>query len=210
MKKTIDSEDQIEENGAQEIEIEYLTGKKPSTRKKSAEEGPSDPDREKSLKSKLKKKDVEIDRLSEENDKLRGEYLRCAADKDNLRKRLEREKNEFFQYALAELLKEVLAIQDNFERALESEADKTGAGLREGIELIYKQVSDLLQKQGVAPIASEGGRFDPTTQQAFMSEESEEVEEPMVSEELQKGYMIQDRLLRPALVKVAIPKKKEN
>lgn len=159
------------------------------------------------VKKKLKKKEAEIKNLHKEIAELKEEYLRQLAEKENLRKRLEREKNEYYDYALSELLKELLLVLDNFERALDSENQGDGKSFREGIEMIYKQFQDLLMKQGVTPIEIKEKKFDPYLHQAFAAEESEEVEEPVVSEELQRGYKLHDRLLRPALVKVIVPKK---
>ncbi len=185
-----------------EIEIEYLTPKK-----KISEETKEEKGQIKSLKNALKKKDSEIKQLKKELDSLKDEFLRKAADMENLRKRLEREKNEYFKYALNELLRDLLGILDNFERALESQNHDDEKSLRTGLEMIYKQFYDLLVKQGVSPIDIKEKKFDPHLHQAFITEESDQVEEPQVEEELQKGYTIHDRLLRPSLVKVAIPKK---
>ncbi|MHB8055967.1 MAG: nucleotide exchange factor GrpE [Candidatus Aminicenantales bacterium] len=131
--------------------------------------------------------------------------LRTLAETDNLRKRLEREKNEYFQFALSDVLKDILHVIDNLERALK--AQDSSEGFREGIELIRKQMIDLVTKRGVTPIERTDGKFDPTIHQALLTEEVEGIEEPMVGEELQKGYMLNDRLLRPALVKVLLPRK---
>ena len=162
----------------------------------------------KPLKDKLKKKDAEIKALRQELADLKEAHLRRLADTENLRKRLEREKSEFQQYALNEILLELVVVNDNFERALQSVpaegADKT---LREGVELIFRMLQALLAKHGVRPVVPEGRTFDPNIQHAMVVAESDQVEEPTVEEELQKGYMIHDRLLRPALVKVLVPKK---
>ena len=162
---------------------------------------------DKALKAKLKKREDEIKQLREDAEDLKNDFLRLAAEKDNLRKRLEREKSDYFQFALSDVLKEFLTVLDNFERALASGNREDCDSLREGIELIYKQYLDLLKKQGVQPIVCEDTAFDPRIQQAFMTEESEEVDEPTVGEEFQKGYMHHERLLRPSLVKVFLPKK---
>ena len=160
------------------------------------------------LKDKLKKRDAEIKQLKKELDDLKEAHLRRLADMENLRKRFEREKTEFHQYALSGVMLELLAIGDNFERALKSEpSDADGKTLREGIELILRMFQSLLTKHGVRPIVIENGAFDPAFHHAMMVEESGEVEEPTIAEELQKGYMIHDRLLRPTLVKVLVPKK---
>jgi molecular chaperone GrpE len=164
-------------------------------------------DKTKILKDKLSTRESEIKLLKAENKTLKEEFLRKVADMENLRKRLEREKSEFYQYALSELLKELFDVLDNFERALETQNKGNGKSFREGIEMIYKQYQDLLMKQGVEPIEIKEKKFDPRFHQAFITEESEDVAEPEVVEELQKGYTLHNRLLRPALVKVAIPKK---
>lgn len=200
-----DKEAEKKEQEGQEIEIEYITSKKKKPTKKPALSS----EKAKELKDKLKQKEEEVKELALELEDIKNEFLRLAADKDNLRKRLEREKNEYFQYALSETLKDVLIVLDNFERALASEAQSKKAGFREGIEMIYKQLLDITKKHGVTAIEIEDKRFDPRLQQAFITEESDEVEEPQVSEELQPGYMLHDRLLRPALVKVLVPKKEK-
>jgi molecular chaperone GrpE len=179
---------------------------KPAEKKEKAHKAAQD--KTKIFKDKLDKQESEIKELKKENEKLKDEYLRKAAEMENLRKRLEREKNEFYQYALSELLKELLVVLDNLERALETQSKGNGKSLREGVEMIYKQYQDLLMKQGVKPIEIKEKKFDPHLQQAFITEESEDVEEPEVIEELQRGYTLHNRLLRPALVKVSVPKKK--
>ncbi len=168
-------------------------------------------DEVKKLKSKIKKLESKVRHLKEENSELKEanenyktEYLRKAADMENMRKRIEKEKSDYFNYALCDVLKDVLSILDNFERALESEQE---SNLREGIELIYKQLKDFLRKQGVVPVEMEEKKFNPNIHQAFMTEESGNVDEPQIAQVLQKGYKMNDRLLRPAMVKVIVPKK---
>lgn len=162
----------------------------------------------KPLKDKLKKKDAEIKDLKQELADLKETHLRRLADMENLRKRFEREKGEFQQYALSDLLLELLDISDNFERALQTApADAAGTSFREGVDLIFRMLQALLAKHGVRPIVPENRIFDPNFQHAMTVAESDQIEEPTVEEELQKGYMLHDRLLRPALVKVLVPKK---
>ncbi len=169
----------------------------------------------KPLKDKLKKKDAEIKALKDEAaglkrelDDLKEAHLRRLADTENLRKRFEREKDDYRQYALSELMTEILVIGDNFERALQNAPAEGGdASFREGVELIFRMLQALLAKHGVRPIVPGSRIFDPNIQHAMTVAESDQVEEPTVEEELQKGYMIHDRLLRPALVKVLVPKK---
>jgi len=173
----------------------------------------------KTLKAEIEELKKEVERRTEETGSAREEArtaqnellewkdkaLRTLAETDNLRKRLEREKNEYFQFALEDVLKDFLHVIDNLERALQAQ-DATD-GFREGVELICKQMNDLVAKRGVTPIERPDGRFDPAVHQALVTEEAEGIEEPMIGEELQKGYMLNDRLLRPALVKVLLPKK---
>ena len=184
---------------AQEVEIEYLTGNEEKVKKRT--------DEEEQLKKKLRKKDTEIKRLRQEIENIKADYLRQIADKENIRKRFEREKSEYYDYALSEFLRELLEVLDNFERALNSQDKENGKSFREGVQMIYKQYRDLLVKQGVTPIDIEDKKFDPHLHQAFMTEESDEVDEPEVSEELQRGYKLHNRLLRPSLVKVMVPRK---
>lgn len=160
------------------------------------------------LKEKLKKREAELKQLRKEVDELKDAHLRKLAEMENLRKRFEREKGEFQQYALSGLLLELLGVADNFERALQSAAaDADGKTLREGVELILRMFQNLLAKNGVRPIALESRAFDPNFHHAMTVEESDAVEEPEVAEVLQKGYMHHDRLLRPTLVKVLVPRK---
>lgn len=156
----------------------------------------------------LRAENAELAKLREENAELRDQYLRKLADTDNLRKRFEREKSEHRQYALSELLLELLDVLDNFERALESPGE-TGEGdtFRSGVELIHRMFQNVLLRKGVRPLESSGRTFDPAFHHAMTVEESDEVSEPEVAEVLQKGYMLHNRLLRPALVKVLVPRK---
>jgi molecular chaperone GrpE len=140
--------------------------------------------------------------LRQENEDLKNRYLRTLADFDNLRKRTEREKADFFRYATSAVLKDLLPILDNFDRALEhSVADDE---FHKGVELIYKQLYDVLYKHGLRPIDEVGVHFDPNIHEAVMREEDATVPSHTVTMILQKGYFLHDRLLRPAMVKVAV------
>lgn len=199
-----ESKNEHSEKGEGLVEVEYLTDKKKST-KEVGEKG----NQISSLKARLKKKDAEIKNLKKKFQKLQEDFLRKAAEMENLRKRLEREKSDYQQYAMSEHLRELLGVMDNFERALASKNQGEEESLQKGVEMIHKQLYDLLQKQGVKLIKIEDNRYDPHLHQAFLTEESDQVTELQVAEELQKGYTIHDRLLRPSLVKVYIPKKEE-
>jgi len=166
-----------------------------------------DHDPARTLKDKLERREHEIEHLRREIAELKDKYLRAAAEMDNTRKRLEREKADFLQFAQADLYKELLAVLDNFERARRTGEGLEGKGFQEGIELIHKQFTDLLRKRGVTPLDQPDRRFDPAVHQAILTEEKEGLTEAEVGEELQKGYFLHDRLLRPALVKVWLPKK---
>ncbi len=142
------------------------------------------------------------DALRQENQDLKNRYLRTLADFDNLRKRTEREKADFFRYATAAVLKDLLPILDNFDRALEhSDADDE---FHKGVELIYKQLYDVLYRNGLRPIDEVGVHFDPNIHEAVVREEDSTIPSHTVTMILQKGYFLHDRLLRPAMVKVAV------
>jgi len=164
----------------------------------------------KALKNKLKKSQAEIKQLKTDLNECKTEYLRQLADKENLRKRLEREKQEFFQHSLSDVFLDLLTILDNFERALKSDVQEEEKSFREGIDLIYKQFLSMLEKKGVKPINIEDKKFDPRFHQAFATAQSAEIQEAQIDEEFQKGYTLNDRLLRPTLVKVLVPEKEED
>ena len=164
---------------------------------------------EKRSRVKLKQKEAELKALKAERDELRDKYLRKLAEMENLRKRFERERQEYIQYALGDFLKELLIVLDNFERALQSRDESDGKSFQAGVEMIHRQYLDLLRRKGVRPIEPKDKVFDPTLQQAVMTEESDAVAEPEVAEELQRGYTLNEKLLRPSLVKVLVPKKGE-
>ena len=140
--------------------------------------------------------------LEKERDTLKEQLLRAVADFDNYRKRIERERRELSDYAATDVLLELLPIIDNFERALQAPAGGDEA-FKKGVELIHKQMLDLLRKRGVTLIDALGADFDPNVHQAVIHEPSDEHREGEVMQELQRGYKLGDRLLRPAMVKVA-------
>jgi len=145
----------------------------------------------------------EIDALRREIADLRDRSLRTLADFDNFRKRAERERQEVRRYALLEPLREFLPIADNLERALS--AGGSAEDLKRGVELILRQMQDLLRRFGVREVEADGAAFNPAVHEAVARTESDRVTVPTVSETLVRGYMLHDRLLRPAMVKVAVP-----
>jgi molecular chaperone GrpE len=146
---------------------------------------------------------VDVEALKAERDALQDRLLRTAAEFDNYRKRIDRERREQSESAAASLLAEVLPVVDNLERALQAPSGPEAAGYRAGVELIHRQLLDLLRKRGVTPIEALGTDFDPRFHQAVSQETSEAHRDGEVMEEMQRGYMLGDRLLRPAMVKVA-------
>ena len=143
----------------------------------------------------------ESQKLKAERDALVDRLARLQAEFENARKRAEREQQEFREYALADSVKTLLPSLDSFERALGSEADSSE--FRNGVELIYKQLYDALLKMGLRPIPAKGEPFDPRFHQAVEMVNTTEAKDHQVLEELQRGYKFKDRLLRPAMVKVA-------
>ena len=139
---------------------------------------------------------------AEADDPYRDRYVRAIADFDNFRKRTEREKADFFRYAVASVLKDILPVLDNFDRALDHAEE--GDEFHKGVHLIYKQLFDVLQRHGMKPIEEVGASFDPNIHEAVIREEDPSVPNHTVVAVLQKGYFLHDRLLRPALVKVAV------
>jgi molecular chaperone GrpE len=130
--------------------------------------------------------------------------LRCAADIDNLKKRQEKEKAELLQFANENLIKELLPVVDNLELALEHGRQLDAPPpLLEGLELVYQGFLKALTRFGVTPIVCVGQPFDPAFHNAVMQEETTDVEDCIILKELQKGYLLQNRLLRPAMVAVA-------
>jgi molecular chaperone GrpE len=136
------------------------------------------------------------------SDEFKDRYLRTLADFENFRKRADREKSDFYKYALQGVLKDLLPILDNFDRALDHA--EQGDDFHKGVLLIYKQLLDVLKKHGVKPIDESGVRFDPNIHEAVISEEDPSIPSQTVTMVLQKGYFLHDRLLRPAMVKVAV------
>ena len=134
---------------------------------------------------------------------LRDRSLRTLADFDNFRKRAERERQEIRRYALLEPLREFLPIADNLERALS--AGGSAEDLKRGVELILRQMQELLRRFGVREVQADGEPFNPMIHEAVARVESDQVTAPTVTETLVRGYMLHDRLLRPAMVKVAVP-----
>lgn len=145
----------------------------------------------------------EIDVLTCERDDYKDRWLRKTAEFENYRKRIERERREQADQTVVDLLEELLNVVDDFDRALTVEAGEGVDAYRKGVELIHGKLHDLLRKQGVTAIETLGADFDPNIHQAVVHEASPDHRDGEVIGELRKGYRLGDRLLRPAMVKVA-------
>ena len=143
--------------------------------------------------------------LQEERDGLYNRLLRKQAEFENYRKRMDREKADLIQFASAELMRDLLNALDSFELALKN-ASADGAGKEDmlrGFELIYKQVQDTLARFGLKAVEAKGQKFDPNFHQAVATQAAAEVDENTVLQEMRKGYVLNGRLLRPAMVTVS-------
>lgn len=140
--------------------------------------------------------------LQEEKDELYNKLVRLQAEYDNYKKRTQKEKQSDRKYKSQELVTELLPAIDNFDRALQIEVTEENSSFIDGMSMVYRQIQEALEKQGVEEIQSVGEEFDPTIHHAVMQVEDEEKESNVILEEMQKGYMLKDRVIRPAMVKV--------
>ena len=145
----------------------------------------------------------EVAKLRQENAELRDRSVRTLADFDNYRKRAERERQEIKKYALIEPVRELLTVADNLDLALSAQG--SAEDLKRGVEMIHRQMTELLRRFGAVEVPAVGQPFDPTLHEAVSREESHDVKVPTVSAELRRGYKMHDRLVRPSMVKVAVP-----
>jgi len=145
--------------------------------------------------------EAELQKAREERDAAIDRMARIQAEFDNARRRAQREQQEYREYALAEAIRLLLPILDSFDRALTSKAG--GENFRSGMELIDRQLHDALGKLGVTEVAAEGEPFDPNVHEAIEVVPTDKVQDQHVLQELQRGYKLKGRLLRPAMVRVA-------
>lgn len=141
--------------------------------------------------------------LIESVEKYKNDYFKVFADAENTKKRLERDFDLSMKYRIQTFANSILPAIDNLERALSQPEDEATAAYREGVKMIYQQIMDSLKQEGVVQIEALNKEFDPNIHQALMTETKEGVKANIVLEELQKGYMIKDRVLRASLVKVS-------
>ncbi len=208
------------------VEISYVPDDEPDKNQKKKEAAQSHkkiPARKrtstKKLQHKIEEQQETIEAALEERDEFKDKYLRNLAEIDNFRKRVKKEKEEFQRYVLSEFLLDLLQVYDNLERALKAKTpsekqssvldllkDDDEKSIVSGVEMIFKQFTDLLKKYNVIEIEALNEPFDPNLHQALSKEESGEVDEPRVVEVYQKGFLYNGKLLKPTLTKVAIPK----
>ncbi|WP_068774335.1 nucleotide exchange factor GrpE [Paenibacillus sp. FJAT-26967] len=150
-------------------------------------------------------RDAELQELRVQAEENQQRLLRTQADFDNFRRRSRQEKEEFAKYASLKLIEQLLPVIDNFDRALLSSRETQDfEALAKGIEMVYRQLEQLMTQEGLTPIQAVGQPFNPEFHQAVMQVETEEYEEGIVVEEMQKGYMLKDRVIRPTMVKVSV------
>jgi|SRR5579863_3027913 len=186
-------------NGKSEVEIRGLD---PEHELPASEESDDIPQGAAVPGSAASSESAELQKLRGERDALLDRLARMQADFDNARKRAAKEQQDHRDYALADAVKTLLPVLDSFERALHVSA-REKSELRSGVQLIYKQLQDALTKLGLRPIPSKGEPFDPHLHQAIEMVETTQAEDHQILEELQRGYKLKDRLLRPSMVKVA-------
>ena len=168
---------------------------------KEAKTDPADP---------IKEMEARLETAEQEAKENYDRFLRLSAEFENYKKRSEREINEFRKYANESLIKEILSVADNLERALDSSRNNKQAdtGLVEGVDMTLKEILNIFEKFSVKSVESLGKPFNPAFHQAVMQEETDDHLENTVINEIQKGYMMHDRLIRPAMVVVSKSKVK--
>lgn len=186
------SEEQKKEAQTPEDEVKKETGSAETS------ETPKEDNAPEAEKTEEKSEEKTEEKADDGNEK----YVRLMAEFQNYKKRVAKEKNDIREYATEKLVMELLPVLDNFERALAASAEDDPAGYAKGMELIFTQMVTELQKSGLAEVEAEGQDFDPTKHNAVMTEENEELESGKVSKVLQKGYALNDKVIRPSMVAV--------
>lgn len=161
----------------------------------------AEPNIEKSLEESLQE---ELEKQQAEAKKFQDQYLRALAEVENIKKRTQRDREEYIKYGNVSLIKKILPILDDLERAVDiAQRASDTDGLRKGIEMTAKSLLEMLKNEGLEVIESQGKPFDPQYHQPLTIEPSDQFPENTVIEELQRGYILHDRVIRPALVKVS-------
>ncbi len=203
---TVNTEDIKREEDIAEEELNETQEQQEQT--ENAETAGTEPGEEKEVKEEENGGDEQqAEAQPEETQEEDGEkkYLRLMADFQNYKRRAEKEKRDLYSYANEKIMGELLEVMDNFERALQQNANAAedgGAGFVEGMEMIFKQLTSVLEKEGLKEIEALGEDFDPNVHSAVMTEETEEYESGKVSGVMQKGYTLNGKVIRPSMVKV--------
>ena len=203
---TVNTEDIKREEDIAEEELNETQEQQEQT--ENAETAGAEPGEEKEVKEEENGGDEQQEEAQpEETQEEDGErkYLRLMADFQNYKRRAEKEKRDLYSYANEKIMGELLEVMDNFERALQQNANAAedgGAGFVEGMEMIFKQLTSVLEKEGLKEIEALGEDFDPNVHSAVMTEETEEYESGKVSGVMQKGYTLNGKVIRPSMVKV--------
>lgn len=196
-KKTIEINTEIEENGKKKkISKEIDSGKEDKEKN-------DDP---------LKVMEASLESMEQESKDSHDRFLRVSAEFENYKKRAAREMNDFRKFANESFVKAMLPVVDNLDRAIESSSDDdhSNSSVVEGVNMTLKEILKIFEQFGVKPFESLGKTFDPALHQAVMQEESDDHPEKTILNELEKGYMMHDRLLRPAMVVVSKKTDSEN
>ncbi len=196
-KEKIEINTQIEENGKQKKNFKEIdSGKKDK-------EKTDDP---------LKVMEARLESMEQESKDSHDSFLRVSAEFENYKKRAAREMNDFRKFSNESFAKAMLPVVDNLDRAIESSSDDdhSNSSVVEGVNMTLKEILKIFEQFGVKPFESLGKTFDPAVHQAVMQEESDDHPEKTILNELEKGYMIHDRLLRPAMVVVSKKTESEN
>ncbi|MFV0479103.1 MAG: nucleotide exchange factor GrpE [Anaerorhabdus sp.] len=146
----------------------------------------------------------EIEKLKEELNRSKNDYYKVFADTENLKKRLQNDADTLRKYRIQPFAQEILSVLDNFERVLQIQIkDEDAQSVVNGVQMIYMQLKNALENEGVTPIECVDQKFDPNIHQALVTEKKEGIESGIILEEIQKGYKLKDRVIRASLVKVS-------
>jgi len=196
-----DAKETTEENVAEDANTEETAADEADTEAEDASDHADE--KEGGILKGLKKKDKKVEALETQKKELEDRVMRQMAEFENYRKRTEKEKSQMFEMGAKSVIEKMLPIVDNFERGLASIAEDQRGPVYDGMNMIYKQMMDEFDKLGVKPIEALGQEFNPDLHNAVMQVESEEFEEGIVAQELQKGYTYRDSVVRHSMVAVA-------
>ena len=203
IKKDIDIEEVKDENGvddAVEETTETAEDKNEETSKKEEASGEETPKKEKKF---GRKKDKAVEKLEEKVKELEDMRVRQLAEFENFRKRSEKEKSQMFEVGAKSVIEKILPVMDNFERGLQGvPEEEKDAPFVKGVEMVYKQMLTAFEEMGVKPIEAVGKEFDPILHNAVMAVDDDSLESGTVAEEMQKGYMYKESVVRHSMVKV--------